>query len=195
MRLFKTREKNGKIKIKKFMALILAGTMITGSVSYASTVIIPNLYYNLNNKQLWANTYTTQQGFCTDNEGNYYLARTTHNSNESLESVRILKLDKNKKQKWIMDGDDIPNKYNQHFKAGHANDMTYCSRDGYIYMCNKGGNNASDYVITLFDKNGNCHPDQFYRSSEFTSYFNGETFDFKPSGIAYDDHYDVFYLT
>ena len=62
-------------------------------------------------------------------------------------------------------------------------------------MCSKGGNNTSDYVINLFEKNGNCHRDQYYASSEFASKFNGKKFNFKPSGIAYDDHYDVFYLT
>ena len=185
--------KRGKSKFKKFIALIIAVTMITSSVSYAAS---GNLTAGLKN---WLNLstgqYTNQSGFCIDDEGYCYLARI-RNSDKSVKIYKY-KLDKSKTLIWEKDSTLVNEKNYNQINVGHANDMTYCSRDKYIYICSKSDtikykNSLSevlisdDSVINLFDKNGECHPNKYYSKKQIG---------FSPSGIAYDEQRRVFYLT
>ena len=187
MRLFKTGEKRGKGRIKKLIALVVAGTMLAGSVSYAATkvkVAPKGLSKDLdimNTNELVKDSYTNQSGFCTDNEGNFYIARTRNSDN----TVRLFKCykDNNKWQIKKLNGWQV--KTNQIFNIGHANDMTYCNRDGKIYVCIKGGNNTSEEpVIGVINKEGKCK--DVYTKDQLKC---------SPSGIAYDEINEVFYLT
>ena len=72
MRLFKTGEKRGKGRIKKLIALMIAGTMLAGSVSYAAgTIQLLDKDYDIYGKdelKLKADKFTNQTGFCTDDK-------------------------------------------------------------------------------------------------------------------------------
>lgn len=136
MKYFKTGEKKRKNKIKNLMALLIAGTMLTCSVSYAAGKFIDiskNLQYHIKKDNIGVDGYTNQQGFCIDDDGNYYVARI----NNDTQKARIYKLTKtqlknNKKGESLLDG-EFTNR-GVTFNLGHANDMTYCKRDGYIYI-------------------------------------------------------------
>lgn len=66
---------------------------------------------------------------------------------------------------------------------GHANDMTYCDKDGYLYIACSGGSNGLPQV-SVFNTDL-----QFVKNVDFTNIGSGTAW-----GIAYNSSKDVFYI-
>lgn len=122
----------------------------------------------------WADIYERDfciQGMCIDNKNNIYYAKLHKNQIY----VEICKVAPNKSQSVV---------YHANNTLGHANDMTYCSADGYIYVVTGGGSNKPSYDIIAFDPSKNFKIVGKYKVPEIKNL----------GGIAYDSKYKVFYI-
>lgn len=158
-----------KTKAKKVLrngvALAMASLMLSYTQISAATVTLSKKI-NTNN-----GTYTTQQGMCMDTSDNFYIAKQN-----SSKAVKIYKTSLNGSLTGIFQDNSI---------LGHANDMTYCSKDNCIYIATGGGNeNPTSDIISIKNSNGSYKKQKSYSYNKFDDV----------SGIAYDETLDVFYL-
>lgn len=128
------------------------------------------------NGSLWipvnySNTYTSAQGMCIDDERNVYIAKQ-NNYND----VILYKITK--------DGEKEKEEIFSYFEMGHANDMTFCSENGHIYIaiCDV----AIEYSVIEIDQS--LEIVKKYKISDFPKMKTTS------SGIAYEPEYNVFYL-
>ncbi|MGN0485143.1 MAG: hypothetical protein ACI4HI_16490 [Lachnospiraceae bacterium] len=121
---------------------------------------------------------SSTQGMCMDQKKNVYISIV-----HADQSVGIYKLDSHKKRHLVA--------YEKH-AFGHANDMTYNPKTGYIYVVT-GGNSAQSghsYDILALDpskknRKGNYRVVEKYRMLDIAGWI---------SGIAYDETKDLFYI-
>lgn len=170
-----------KTAVKRGIAIGMAATSI-----FLGTTSISTLAAATESKELvideWKNindsTYTSTQGMCMDNKNNVYVAKI---NNKNLQ-VQIYKItSKGTKSKVIHKNNEL----------GHANDMTYCSANGYIYVATGGDNNLNpSYDVIAFDPSRKDSDGSYaivgkYKVPQLSK---------APSGIAYDSKYNVFYI-
>lgn len=164
--------------VTKKVKLLIMGLAIcmTATVFYktevAAATLKPTRWNSIANS-----SYTSTQGMCMDDKGNVYVAQLNSNS-----KVAIYKYDKNKKKTKVID---------RVTALGHANDMTYCPKNGYLYVVTGGDKNTEQtYDVIAFDtnkkdSNGELKVVGKYMVWQLSSY---------ASGIAYSSKYDVFYI-
>lgn len=114
------------------------------------------------------------QGMCVDSNNNIYVACLNKSQ------VQIYKYSQNKTKSKVIDSSEL----------GHANDMTYCTADGYIYVVTGGDKSINPkYDVIAFNP----------KKKSNGSYAVARRYKVKidndaPSGIAYDSKNNVFYL-
>lgn len=176
---------NFKIGMKTTVKRGIAIGMAAASV-FLGTTSIPTSASTTTSKGLvinqWKNiddsTYTSTQGMCMDDKNNVYVAKI---NNKNLQ-VQIYKItSKGTKSKVI----------HKYTKLGHANDMTYCSANGYIYVATGGDDKIKpSYDVIAFDPSRKDSDGSYaivgrYKVPQFSN---------APSGITYDSKYNVFYI-
>lgn len=171
--------------IRQIVKRGIAIGMAAGFVFLGTTLVSAELKAKANKEMEineWKNiedsTYTSTQGMCMDNKDNVYVAKI---NNDNLQ-VQVYKITpKGKKSKVI-------HKIN---RLGHANDMTYCSANGYIYVATGGDDNINPkYDVLAFDPSKKDSDGSY----KIVGKYKVPQFSKAPSGISYDAKYNVFYI-
>lgn len=160
---------NLKKMLKNGLTLGMASIMVFSIPAYGKTTISQWRSLNI------SSTYTSTQGMCMDNNNNIFVAKTSTNNGVQIYKIPTSGSNAKKPIEII------------HRKSafGHANDMTYCSKDKRIYIATSGGGETgSADIISLKKSNGN------YVVAEKINY--PELSD--ATGIAYDASLDVFFI-
>ena len=152
---------NLKKILKRGLAIGMASLIVFSAQAQASAIQL-NEWKRIDN--------LSTQGMCMDGNNNVYVAQL------SGLQVKISKITSGGKKSAVINKTGI---------LGHANDMTYCSADGYIYVATGGGDTAQTYGIVALDPSHNYKVVGKYKTPQFKK---------TPAGIAYDSENNVFYV-
>lgn len=152
---------NSKKVLKRGLAIGMASLIVFSAQAQASAIQL-NEWKRIDN--------LSTQGMCMDGNNNVYVAQL------SGLQVEISKITSGGKKSAVINKTGI---------LGHANDMTYCSADGYIYVATGGGDTAQTYGIVALDPSRNYKVVGKYKTPQFKK---------TPAGIAYDSENNVFYV-
>ena len=151
---------------KGFLVSVLVASLFSTQAS-ARTLTSSDVWMKVNDSN-----YTCAEGMCIDDKDNVYVAKLMKITGNS---VTIYKYNKNKTL--------VKSAVFSASIMGHANDMTYCSRNEKIYIATC---SDSDYSVIEIDKNLKII--NKYKASKFSKLGGRAT------GIAYSAKNDLFFL-
>ena len=164
---------NQKISIKNLIKVLISIGMAISIVFCASLPVTADTLVDVSAELIkWKDiSGYNVQGMCMDNKNNVYVAKLNKTQ------VQIYKITSKGQMSKVIQMNDL---------LGHANDMTYCPTNGYIYVATGGDANIKPaYGVIAFDPAQNYKIVGKYKASIDSK---------APSGIAYDSKNKVFFL-